>query len=418
MVSNSLLRAGGPSDLRRVHRSMVLRSIFSGTGFSRSRLAEEIGLSGMAITRIIRELISANLVEEVGKIERDGAPGRRQTDLQVRPSGAYVLGVVISAFGHEVAVMNAIGKTVAHRKVVISDVRDAQDTIEVVSAAINSLIDASGIDRGLILGVGVAIAAMVDSATGVVDHAPLLGWQDVPVGSEIARLTGYPVNVDSIANATNVTEQAVGAVREYSEVFLVHNSTTCGASYSQQGTLTRGANNSTGQIGHLPIGEGPLTCSCGARDCLDTRASGWSVLVQLGRVKSKRFKPKDVETYAKALSKLVAENSPEGTTEYDAVHKAGWHLGRALIDISLVIDPQAVVLAGQLSKLPAYEAGCLLAWSESAPKRLRKLPELIVGQIAPLQAATFLPLESRLYSPSLNIEKFLDRARNGQRAIV
>jgi len=416
MVSNVSLRASAPSDLRRVHRSMVLRSIFSGSGYSRSRLAEEIGLSGMAITRIIRELISANLVEEVGKIERDGAPGRRQTDLQIRPSGAYVLGVVISAFGHEIAVVNASGKTVAHRQISINDVRDAEDTIKIVSDAIITLIEAAEIDRNLVLGVGVAIAAMVDNATGIVDHAPLLGWQNIPLGEEITRLTGYPVNVDSIANATNLAEQTVGAGQDYREVLLVHNSTTCGASYSQHGVLARGANNSTGQIGHLPTGEGPLTCSCGANDCLDTHASGWSVLVHLGRIRSKRFKPENVDIYAKALSKLVTENYPEGTKEYAAVFNAGWHLGRALIGVSLVIDPQVIVLAGQLSKLPAYKAGCLAAWTRAIPQRLRKAPELIVGQVAPLQAAAFLPLETRLYSPSLKIERFFGDGRKHQTA--
>ena len=63
-------------DLRRVHRSLILRAIFSGTGHSRTELAEQTGLSTMAITRIIRELIDIGIFEEMGKRDRDGNPGK------------------------------------------------------------------------------------------------------------------------------------------------------------------------------------------------------------------------------------------------------------------------------------------------------------------------------------------------------
>jgi len=397
---------------------MVLRTIFAGSGHSRSQLAEETGLSAMAITRIIRELIRANLVKEVGKRDREGHPGRRQMDIQIQPTGAYVLGAVISAYGHEVAVMNAAGETLVRRKVVIDDIRDAHNTIEVISDAIGSLVDSAQINRELVLGIGVAIAALVDNTTGMVDSAPILGWQNVPLGTEIERLTGHKVHVDSIANATNLTEQSIGAVRDHRDVFLVHNSTTCGASYAQRGIVNRGANNSMGQVGHLPTRSGSLVCSCGANDCLDTHATGWSVLVHLGRINSKRFQPEDVEAYAIALSKLVAEKHPPGSAEYEAIHDAGWHLGQALITVCSILDPHAIVLSGQMSKLDAYEAGCRSAWSEQTATRLRKLPELIVGQISPLQAAAFLALDTRLYSPDLDIDYLLEKSVENQAVSV
>ena len=88
------------SGLRRYHRHLVLTGIDAQPGISRVELADQTGLSGMAINRIVRELIESEFVEETGKLDRDGVPGRPQTGLQVAADGAHVLGLVISAFGH------------------------------------------------------------------------------------------------------------------------------------------------------------------------------------------------------------------------------------------------------------------------------------------------------------------------------
>jgi hypothetical protein len=55
IVRNRCFHSGARSDPVRVHRLMVLRCSFSGSGDLRSRLAEQAGLSGMAVTRTIRE---------------------------------------------------------------------------------------------------------------------------------------------------------------------------------------------------------------------------------------------------------------------------------------------------------------------------------------------------------------------------
>jgi len=361
----------------------------------------------MAITRIIRELIQVDLVEEGGKRDRDGNPGRRSTDLQIQPSAAYVVGLVISAFGHELTLADATGRSLTHRKLVFDDVRSPEKTIQAASNAITSLIDELGIDKNLILGIGVAIAATVESTTGTVVQSHFLGWHQVKLGSEISRITGYPVIVDSIANALNIAEQSIGKVRGYEDVFLVHNSTACGASFTHKGNLLRGANNSVGQIGHLYAGKGSLICSCGASGCLDTHASGWAVLVGLGLLQSKYYQPADVEMHARALSKLISEESPRGSEEYEAIFKAGWHMGQALRNIVLIVDPQAIVLTGELPKSPAFEAGCREAWEQSPLVLPGHEPKIFTGSVLPLQSAAFLALDYFLYSPRFNIERML-----------
>ena len=397
-------RPGVPSDLRRVHRSLVLRSVFAAPRGTRTQLAEETGLSAMAITRIVRELISADLIEEVGKRKRKGNPGRRQTDLRINASGAYVIGVVISAFGHEVALFDATGRLQSRRKMSFESVRTAEEAVEVTSLAILSLIKKAHIDAGRVLGIGIAIAAFVKTATGTVTKAPYLGWQQVELGQRIRERTNLPVTVENIADAMNMAEQAKGAAIALDDVFLAHQSVTCGASYAHQGQLIRGANFSAGQIGHLPVGESSLVCSCGDTKCFNSHASGWSVLARLGRINSRRFETGKIESYAKALIRLVEENPKRGTPEGDALYDAGYQLGRTMQDVALIIDPQAIVLAGKMTEASAYVEGCESAWRDAPAKHGYKPPKFIVGKVPAICAAGYLALDSFLYSPHLDID--------------
>ncbi len=416
MVINYSHMPGIPSDLRRVHRSIVLRNIFSAPRGSRTQLARETGLSAMAITRIIRELIGAGLIEEVGKRNRKGNPGRRQTNLRVSPSGAYVIGVVISAFGHEVALFGATGgQPLARRKMSFKSIRTADEAIDVASSTINAIIQEANIDAGRVLGIGIAIAAFVKTATGTVTSAPYLGWQEVELGQRISERTDLPVIVENIADAINMAEQAKGAAIGFDDVFLAHQSVTCGASYSHQGQLVRGANYSAGQIGHLPVGESSLVCSCGNTICFNTHASGWSVLAHLARIHSRRFETGQIEEYALALTRLVGENPKRGTPEGDALCHAGYQWGRTMQDVALIVDPQAIVLAGKLSEASAYVDGCKRAWQNAPAKHGYRLPKLIIGQVPAIQAAGYLALDSFLYSPQLDIDGLMvDNASAGR----
>ncbi|MCP5368838.1 MAG: ROK family transcriptional regulator [Hyphomicrobiales bacterium] len=401
--------------MRRVHRSLVLRNVFAVPRGSRTQLAEETGLSAMAITRIIRELIDAGLVEEVSKRNRNGSPGRRQVDLRICPSGAYVVGVVISAFGHEVALFDATGGLLDRRKMSFKSIRTANEAVEVASSTILSIIADAGVDAERVLGIGIAIAAFVKTATGTVTKAPYLGWQEVELGQRIRSRTGLPVTVENIADAMNVAEQAKGAAAGREDVFLAHQSVTCGASYTHHGQLVRGANFSAGQIGHLPVGESALVCSCGDNRCFNAHTSGWSVLANLGRIDSQRFETGEIESYARALTQLIGENPAPGTAAGDALYRAGYQFGRTMQNVALIIDPHAIVLAGKLSESPAYVSGCESAWRDAPAKLGYRPPELIIGRVPAIRAAGILALDSFLYSPQLDIEGLTDGAATGGR---
>ena len=59
-----MVQVPGHTRLRRHNRARVLLEIRKGEASSRTQIAEVLGLSLMAVTRIVRELIAVGLVEE------------------------------------------------------------------------------------------------------------------------------------------------------------------------------------------------------------------------------------------------------------------------------------------------------------------------------------------------------------------
>ena len=108
-----------PASLRRTHRGLMLSRIQAEPGISRADLARDFGFSEMAATRIARDLLGADIIEEFGLPDADTGKrkriGRPKIGLRINPTGVYAAGITVSAYYSEVSICDANGKTVARR---------------------------------------------------------------------------------------------------------------------------------------------------------------------------------------------------------------------------------------------------------------------------------------------------------------
>lgn len=119
-----------------------------------------------------------------------------------------------------------------------------------------------------------------------------------------------------------------------------------------------------------------MCCSCGRRDCLNTRASGWAILVGTGRIEGHEFAPRQTPEYMQALVALL-----EGPPDADAsalLHRAGGLVAEAASEACLYADPALVLVVGALVRSEAFCAGFHSHW---AGARLRamggEMPQLV-----------------------------------------
>lgn len=259
-----------------------------------------------------------------------------------------------------------------------------------------------------ILGIGVAVSGIVDHPRGIVRAAGPLGWTDVGFAEALRARTGLEVVVENLANALSLSERQFGVAQGRKDVLLISAGTTVGASLTAGGSLLRGATARVGQIGHNHVGPGALTCACGRNDCLNTVASGWSVLVNSGRLPGARFEATRSHAYVHALTELLGTPADAGTRAL--LRTAGESIARTAAEVCLLTDPELVLVVGALTRSADFTEGLEAAWGRA---RLHDLsdtpPELVFDPAPPAGSSAHLALNEYLFSSALSLSELINK---------
>jgi glucokinase len=235
-------------------------------------------------------------------------------------------------------------------------------------------------------GLGVGTGGVVDPASGrVMSSTDLLpDWAGTPIGAELAERTGLPVTVDNDVNAMAVGEHIFGAGRPYHDVAYVAVGTGLGAGLVLEDHLWRGRRHGAGEIAHLPAGchgmEGPR-CSCGRPGHLEAAVSGPALVA--------RYRELSGDQSISTLQQVVARADHGNDMARQVVAGGATHLGRALAGLAALLDPEAIVVGGGVSKAgPLYWDVLRSAWKAEGPPEARLLPAAL--EAAALVGAAWL----------------------------
>ena len=316
-----------------VNRSAILAHLGAHGSASRADLARALNVSPALMTALTKELIADGLLVELEHSPSQG--GRPARMLGLVSSAGRAVGVKVVA-DHVAFVEVGIDGTVR---------RSASEPFD--ASANTFLADLTGLLRRFIaggsneplLGIGVGVPGSVDrQGNGLVD-SPMLGWQQVPIGSTLRREFSLPVLVENNVNALAVAERLYGVGRQHENFLVVTIGTGVGAGIVVDGVVLRGNGGGAGEIGHIPVSEdGPL-CSCGSHGCLEAYI-GEAALVRTARERG-------IIGAHSGMSALRAEadaDNPEATAVFS---EAGHLLGRALAGIIHTLDPEIVIVLGE-----------------------------------------------------------------------
>ena len=186
--------------------------------------------------------------------------------------------------------------------------------------------------------IGVPGAVLQD---GTVNRCVNLGWGVCKPGDEFTALTGIPCRVVNDANAAAIGEQWRGGGAGYKSVLLVALGTGVGAGFVRSDRLLSGEHGAGGEIGHICVDPTEAeTCGCGNHGCLEqycsaTGISRLAALGGLGHITAKELFDRAKEGEEAALS--VADRTCD-------------LLGRGIAAACCILDPEAVVIGGGVSR--------------------------------------------------------------------
>ena len=406
MVINANI-SGTPSSLRKVHRMLTLRNLLHDDYCSRKSLAKKLGISSMAMSRISGDLINAGLILESGFIKNDNIPGPNQINLTINKNSVFGVGIVLSAFKTEIGIVGANGEIIVSQNIELENISDGMKAILILIQKVKELIRFKDIETSKILGVGISVAADLDSSKNKILGAGYLGWKPFDIKKTVEDHLSLPTFIEKIPNTLILSETSVGCAKRLDNVLLLHSSTVLGASLIINNEIVDGAFSKSGRIGHFNADETQLTCSCDRTDCLNCVASGWSILVEAGLIKNKTYKPELVPKYAKLLNKILVqkENNIISDQINNLLFKAGESLALNLIKINQIIDPQVIILAGILNGSDYYSSGIRKTLQNLGSDGISALSKLKLGNVSIIKATGFMPLLKTLFTPNFNFEE-------------
>jgi fructokinase len=196
--------------------------------------------------------------------------------------------------------------------------------------------------------VGVAMPGAISPRTGLVKNANSTWLNGKPFDRDLAAALARPVRVANDANCLAVSEAVDGAASGRDIVFAVVIGTGCGGGIAIGGRPITGLNAIAGEWGHNPLPwpepeELPgRTCYCGKSGCIETWLSGPALAAD--------HRAETGMSMEAAQIAAAAETGDSAAGATLARHRV--RLARALATVINVLDPDAIVIGGGLSKLP------------------------------------------------------------------
>lgn len=234
-----------------------------------------------------------------------------------------------------------------------------------IAAAVHAKMVERSLTKEMVEGLGIGVPGPV-SKDGVVNRAVNLGWGVTPVAQQLSKLSGLKVRVANDANVAALGENWMGSGKGFDSIVMVTLGTGIGGGIVIDGQILAGADGAAGEIGHMTVNEQELeACGCGRFGCLEQYASATGIAryarralagseepSRLREIKAEELTAKDVFDAAKEGDRMASE----------VVEAVGKLLASALAKICVVVNPEAVLIGGGVSK-----AGQILLESIAEP---------------------------------------------------
>lgn len=220
-----------------------------------------------------------------------------------------------------------------------------------IAASIKEKIVNDSIDEEDVVGVGIGVPGPV-TPNGIVKGCVNLGWGDVPVEESLKDKTGFNVKAGNDANVAALGELWQGGGKGFNSLVMVTLGTGVGGGIVVDGKIIAGSHGAGGEIGHMGVVyDETECCNCGKKGCLEQVASATGIVKETKKLLTDEGMDSSLRSYDTFTAKDVFDEAKKGDAlALMAVDKLGEYIGIALSHIACVVDPDAFIIGGGVSK--------------------------------------------------------------------
>ena len=267
----------------------------------------------------------------------------------------FRIGIDLGGTKIEAAAVDGLGAVYARRRVATPS-GNYRGTIE----AITALVQATEQQVGETAAIGIGIPGAISPITGLVKNANSTWLIGRPLRQDLEASLKRPIRLANDANCFALSEATDGVAAGLEAVFAVILGTGVGGGIALGGRILLGANAIAGEWGHNPLpwptpGEIPgPACYCGRSGCIETFLSGPALAADHRRHGGQQLSPAEI-------ARLAALGDAHCGA---AIERYMGRLARGLASVINLIDPDAIVLGGGLSRISVLYERVPLLWGQ------------------------------------------------------
>ena len=294
-----------------------------------------------------------------------------------------VIGINVDTTTTTIAVVDLRGNIVAQDSIPTQNFPNVNNFVEALSERVVMLAENNGGYEN-IRSVGMC-APSANYLTGCIENAANMPWKGViPIAAMLRDSIGLAVALGNDAHVTALGEWAYGVAHGMDNFIVVTLvGSGLGSCVFSNGLAHLGCDGFAGEFGHTCIEDGGRQCSCGRKGCLEEYVSTRGILQTVRELLEANNAPSKMRQKTDLTLDDIAECADEGDAiAIEAWRRSGEILGTALANYASIVNPEAVIITGELTKYcgrmwPAMEK----AFLENVFGNIRDKVKVVVSKI-------------------------------------
>ena len=338
-------------------REIILRQVMSKGSFSISEICTLTGLSTTSIAKYVSRMVKEGLIDMLDQVKAEGR-GRRAVRYGAGAASNCFLGVDVSSYSLGLGVMDLSGEMRASRVDNNFRTENTHECLELVLSKIREFLD-SHPELPKISSAHFNLSGRVNSRAGT--SASFFSFEETletPLSKILSERLGVPVYMANDTQAMAYGEYHVRPKEKLENMLFVNAGWGLGLGIIIGGKLYAGGSGYAGEMGHMHMFDNNILCHCGKKGCLETEVSGRAISRKLTeRIKageSSVLSGKVHRNETITTDDIIMALEKEDPLCMELVSHTGSALGMYLAGIMNLLNPDAIVIGGGLSRAASY----------------------------------------------------------------
>lgn len=333
------IEVGNSQYIRDLNLSGIFKLIHKLGPISRKELAENTGYSAATISNHVKTLIDRGFVIEKEKGHSTG--GRKPVYVTVNPERGYIVSIDIEVDSVSIVIFNLTLNIELKREFLLKKEISPDEAMDKIYVELEKMIERKNLEVDNILGAGIAVPGLINKEKGLLEFAPNLGWQQIPIVDKFYERYKIPIILENEAKAAAIGEREFVYPEADNMVFVsINEGIGCGIIIN--GELYRGASGNAGEFGHIIIDNDGSICHCGNKGCWETVASE-NYIMEKGRQLKGNKKLNKHQIYQ------LGHNGDQEILKLFSTTAA--YIGTGLANIINSLGPKLVIIGGGITDI-------------------------------------------------------------------